>query len=138
MAAAVVLSVALPTDDGVRLSGGEGSVDVDLRIVVITDDGAERMNSGARYAVGQSLVFRLGATPASPVSVWADGPEGRTVLGTYERGPVPTDLTADGSLLSFTLDVPGMWTVFASADGEGSCPADSCASRAVEVVQSLR
>ncbi len=136
MAAGLLLWVAMPTQDTTRLRGGEGAVDIDLRIVVLTDAGPVRLSAGQTYEPGQSVVFRVGATPASTVSMWADGPGGRVELGTHNREPSAEDVTSGAGLLSLDLDRPGTWTVFASASGSTSCPPDSCAFRAIDVAES--
>ncbi len=133
MAATLLLWVALPTDDGVRLRGDEGAVDIDLRVVALTDAGPQRLRSGQVYATGQNLVFRVGATPAGEVFVWAEGPGGRVELGSFDLEPVAVDLQADGGLLALELAQQGSWTVFTSAVDFGNCPADACASRTIDV-----
>ncbi len=136
LAAAMLLYVSLPTDDGTRFRGGEGAVDVDLRIVALTDQGPQRLRKGHTYATGQALAFRVGATPASAISVWAEGPGGRVELGAHDSTPTPADLTNAEGLVSLTLDAAGQWTVFASSAATGVCPPDACVFRAVDIGES--
>ncbi len=138
LAASALLWVSLPSDDGIRLRGATGAIDIDLRVVVLTEAGPKRLETGQTYAPGQQLAFRVGATPASNVAVWAQGPAGVARLGTFEREPTPADLMGDGGLVALSLDVPGQWTVYASADGYERCPADACTSRSVTVAESSK
>jgi len=133
IAAATLLWVAVPSQDGTRLRGAAGGVDIDLRVVTLSDDGAQRLREGEVYVEGQQLAFRVAATPAGPVSLWVEGPAGRQDLGTHERGPTPEDVVTPEGLLTFTLDRPGAWAIHASSSGLGSCPPDACASRTVDV-----
>ena len=133
MAATALVWFSLPDDDGIRLRGGEGVSEIDLRVVALSDAGPQRLRDGQIYPTGQKLIFRLGANPATKVSVWAVGPQGRSELGEYNSEPTPRDLKNDGGLLALILDTPGTWTVYASAAGYGECPSDACESRAVEV-----
>jgi len=134
MAAGALLWFSVP-DNGIRMRGGEGAVDIDLRVVALMESGPERLRKGEVYPTGQQLVFRLGATPSARVSVWAISPKGRSELGEYDSEPTPADLKNDGGLLALTLDTPGNWTVYASTAGYGECDADNCESRAVVVAE---
>jgi hypothetical protein len=135
MAATALVWFSLPDDDTMRLRGGEGAADIDLRVVALADSGPKRLRTGQVYATGQKLVFRIGVSPASTVWVWATGPAGRSELGAYDSEPAARDLEEDGGLMSLTLDEPGTWTVYASTAGYGDCPSHSCESRAIDVAE---
>jgi len=130
VAAGALLLVNPPEQDpapGLRGHGDQAWVEVDLRLVAIQDGQARRAISGDTLQVGDQVLLRVGATPASELTLWVDTPTGTEQLATMQAGTEPTEVEVGDQLLAWSFDRPGAHAIYASAHGPGSCPQSACA-----------
>lgn len=98
--------------------GAAGQPAFDLRLAVERDGVAYRVSRGETYHVGDTVYFRIAATPVSRAVLQVEGPGGRETVATLRAGPTPEDVQVDGQTVAWRFDAPGTWT-FRLSDGEG-------------------
>lgn len=112
LAAGVLLAIRLPqpapdTNPTERMTpkGLESSApEISLKMAVDTQGRLQRVESGARYGAGDQLYFRVSSSGAGWVYLVYENKERFEVLATQQVAAGETDLGAEQTLLSWTID----------------------------------
>ena len=130
--AAAIAVFAIPGPRWTASRGEPGRVVVDLRMIVSRDGQAIRVSRDATYHVGETVWFRVAATPTAPVVLRVEGPEGTIDIARVTASPEPVDLVVDGEPVAWRFEMPGRYAFYLLA-GDGPCEAPGCTQIALDV-----
>lgn len=111
------------------IDGGEAS-GLDLRMVVVRDGAAERVDPGDRANRGEEVLFRVQADRDTEARLWVDGPEGEQTIAVVRVGPMARDVADEQGLIGYRLERAGSYS-FHLSPRASAC--DDCPVLALEV-----
>lgn len=99
---------------------------VELQLLTEQDGEVQRLAIDEHLSQGQPVFFRLSAEPAGRVWIWADGPDGRELIGETLAGPEPEMLMSSAGHVAWSAASAGTYRIQASSLETGVCKGSTC------------